>query len=228
MKLIKVRPLIVFASKEEVREDKLVFNHLETGIGRVNSALSLQRYLSSFDFGRFVRNIPLVVNVGTCGSSLKLDVGTLVAPSRIINLDFSGDLFEEQDILFNPFILGALNKEISQFIPEELRICNFSEYKEHSKVSTIYSSDLFVNKQNFKLDIYNRITKEAGFFDMESASLAKVCTDFKVPFMSIKAVSDFADIFCDNWEERANFLRDKLTAVANTYSQLISSYFEDF
>ena len=228
MKLLTVHPVIVFASKEEVHEDELIFTHLETGIGRVNSALSLQRYLSSFDFGRIIRNIPLIINVGTCGSSIKLDEGTLVAPSRVINSDFSGDLFEAQSISFNMSILSLLNKEISQFIPDELHIHDFSKDKDAQKASTIYSADVFVNKQNFKADKYNNIIKEAGFFDMEDAALAKVCTNFKVPFMSIKVVSDFADIAFDGWEERANSLRDKLTAAANSYAQLISCYFEDF
>ena len=225
MRLLQLQPVIFFASREEANQCDLEFDSVETGIGRVNASLKTHQYLSNYSFGRVAKKVPLIINVGTCGSAIQIPEGSLVMPSDAISFDFSGKSFERTKIGTNDQTLSFFKRDITSFVDEDLHTFDATSI---GKPNTLFTSDVFVNKDNFRAKTLARINRTASFYDMEASAIAKVCEQFHVPFISIKIISDFGDIDCDGWEERANKLKDKLTRAANSYATLIQCYFNDF
>ncbi len=73
------KPLLVFAMKEESQDVFGDYNVLYTGIGKVNAAYGLMRYLRD--------NKPeVVINLGTAGSRMHAG-GTLINPTSFVQRD---------------------------------------------------------------------------------------------------------------------------------------------
>ena len=74
--------LIVCALKNELKVDEAKFKILYTGIGKINAAISLTKYISEHN------HIKNVINYGTAGSTKK-EVGTLVDCTMFIPVSYT-------------------------------------------------------------------------------------------------------------------------------------------
>ncbi|MCF8495393.1 MAG: nucleosidase [Alphaproteobacteria bacterium] len=78
-KAVSKRPLLVFAMKEESQEVFSEYGVLHTGIGKVNAAHALTKYLAA-------HTPSMVVNLGTAGSR-KHSGGAIVNPTVFVQRD---------------------------------------------------------------------------------------------------------------------------------------------
>ena len=163
---MKVNPLYVVALKEEVNTEFIdKFDVLITGVGKVNAAYELTRYLAE---NKKMYN--LVINFGTAGSNY-LDPGTFVDCTRFYEKDM-----DCLPLGFEPFQTPFEKEIIIDFSLESI-------FNPLNKNLSCYTGDKFVTED---LDYQ-------GIFDMEAYALAKVCKSFQLPFISFKYISDGAN-----------------------------------
>ena len=172
---MKVNPLYVVALKEEVNTEFIdKFDVLITGVGKVNAAYELTRYLAE---NKKMYN--LVINFGTAGSNY-LDPGTFVDCTRFYEKDM-----DCLPLGFEPFQTPFEKEIIIDFSLESI-------FNPLNKNLSCYTGDKFVTED---LDYQ-------GIFDMEAYALAKVCKSFQLPFISFKYISDGANSdSSDDWTE---------------------------
>lgn len=144
---------------------------LYTGVGKVNATLQLTHRLAVADMQQALPD--MVVNLGTAGSHLR-NAGELVACTQFVQRDM--------DVTALDFALGQTpfeqTIELVCPLPDSWRRLGLTE-------ATAYTGDQFVTTPHahFALDI----------IEMEAYALAKVCHHFKVPFVSLKYITDGAD-----------------------------------
>ena len=157
--------LIVCALKNELKVDKAKFKILYTGVGKINAAISLTKYISEHN------QIKNVINYGTAGST-KIEVGTLVDCTMFIqrDMDISGLGFDKYVTPFDKKIPTIINSSF--------------EYNPIKTFSTCATGDSFANDGSIHV---------GDVVDMEAYALAKVCYIFKRNFISFKYISDGAN-----------------------------------
>ena len=159
--------LIVCALEMETQGKLADWETLYTGVGKVNAAYALTKYLSS-------RSPRLVINYGTAGSK-NLDIGELVDCTRFVQRDMDKTAlgFERGETAFEDHIPAMLD---------------FSHTKNNliGKHYVCGTGDSFVQDINLEMACIN-------VFDMESYALAKVCYLQGVPFISYKYITDNAN-----------------------------------
>lgn len=162
------RFLLVCALRSEIAE--LLDGVLYTGIGKINAALTLERYLQHQKYQDAL--LPhLVVNYGSAGSK-RYNTGELVQCARYLQRDMDVtalgfDLFATPFETDPPVVLEPHN----DCIPLDTNVlCG--------------SGDSFVA---------NDAHPECGVLDMEAYALAKVCHHHKIPFIAFKYITDGAD-----------------------------------
>src|SRR5699024_4500296 len=143
---------------------------LESGIGKVNAALSTASLIINY-------RPKVVISAGTAGG-LHPDVKGVV----VSNVATYGDVD-----------LTAFGRNLNELhgVPKKLpAYFDACDNIVGVKVGEIVTLDRFVE------DVSNikAANKDAIAVDMESASIAHVCWRFGVPFVSIRAISDNADL----------------------------------
>ena len=158
--------LIVCALKNELKVDEAKFKILYTGVGKINAAISLTKYISENN------QIKNVINYGTAGSTKK-EVGTLVDCTMFIqrDMDVSGLGFDKY---MTPF---------DKKIPAIIDYSSF-KYNPIKTFSICATGDSFINDGSIHV---------GDVVDMEAYALAKVCYVFKKNFISFKYISDGAN-----------------------------------
>ena len=167
MNISKEEVLIVCALEQEAQSMLGGWNVIYTGIGKVNAAYILTRFLS-------LQKPRLVINYGTAGSK-NLDIGTLVDCTKFI----------QRDMDKTP--LGFIKGE-TPFEPQIPMVIDCSE----TEFNTIGKNCICGTGDNFVQDASGEI-ESVEVFDMEAYALAKVCAFFEVPFISYKYITDNAD-----------------------------------
>ena len=168
--------LIVCALEVETQGELNDYDVLYTGVGKVNATYALTTH-----FGKYGSYIPydLVINYGTAGSR-KIKKKTLVDCTKFVqrDMDVTG--------------LGFLRGE-TPFEKEPPVIIDFSHYKNPiGRNATCGTGDCFVED---KTQYYGEVV------DMEAYSLAKICWEQKIPFVSYKYITDGADEQAhEDWE----------------------------
>ena len=168
--------LIVCALEVETQGQLEDYDVLYTGVGKVNATYTLTTH-----FGKYGSYIPydLVINYGTAGSR-KIKKKTLVDCTKFVqrDMDVTG--------------LGFLRGE-TPFEKEPPVIIDFSHYKNPiGRNATCGTGDCFVED---KTQYYGEVV------DMEAYSLAKICWEQKIPFVSYKYITDGADEQAhEDWE----------------------------
>ena len=168
--------LIVCALEVETQGQLEDYDVLYTGVGKVNATYKLTTH-----FGKYGSYIPydLVINYGTAGSR-KIKKKTLVDCTKFVqrDMDVTG--------------LGFLRGE-TPFEKEPPVIIDFSHYKNPiGRNATCGTGDCFVED---KTQYYGEVV------DMEAYSLAKICWEQKIPFVSYKYITDGADEQAhEDWE----------------------------
>ena len=171
------KPLIVVALPQELNKaSNMDLDVIFTGVGKVNATYKLTQ-----KFGKIGSHIPydLVINYGTAGSR-KIKKKTLVDCTKFVqrDMDVTG--------------LGFLRGE-TPFEKEPSVIIDFSHYKNPiGRNATCGTGDCFVED---KTQYYGEVV------DMEAYSLAKICWEQNIPFVSYKYITDGADEQAhEDWE----------------------------
>jgi adenosylhomocysteine nucleosidase len=153
--------LVVSALEQELGDQFKDVTRAIIGIGKVNATFQLT---SALGYMIYHMNVPIhmVLNFGTAASAF-FPKGTLVSCMKFIERDMVCDLPEFTNN--NPATI-ALPRN---YAPELLE-------------ATCYTGDSFLNWMQCK--------QYDGVIDMEAFALAKVCQAIKVPFCSIKYVTD--------------------------------------
>ena len=171
-------PLVVCALNDELKIESSKIDLLYTGVGKINAAISITKFLSK-------RTIPeYVINYGTAGSK-KIEVGRIVDCTKFIqrDMDSTGLGFKKYETPFE----GELSRKIdfSTFINNPL-----------NNLLTCSTGDSFVASDGPHV---------GDVVDMESYALAKVCSKFDISFIAFKYISDSADKDASiDWKENLN------------------------
>ena len=175
--------LIVCALEQETQgqacQDQLKdYNVLYTGVGKVNATYTLTTL-----FGKYGSYIPydLVINYGTAGSR-KIKKKTLVDCTKFVQRDM--------DVTGLGFMRGETPFEDE---PPLMLDFGITEYNNIKRRATCGSGDSFVEDRT---QYYGEVV------DMEAYALAKVCYNYKIPFVSFKYITDGADEQAhEDWEK---------------------------
>lgn len=155
--------LTVFALKMEAQNLFDNENVIYTGVGKVNAAYGLCKSI-------FNERPDLVINLGSAGSNV-FKAGSLVSCSKFIQRDMDA-------------VPLGFEKWVTPFDEEKASL----EYGEHfidSLPQAICGTGDNFDTSGAK-EIYNIV-------DMEAYALAKICKLEKIPFVSVKYISDGAD-----------------------------------
>ena len=159
--------LIVVATKLEITSDEIKKNPtLITGVGMVNTAIYLTKELAK-------KKYDLVINMGVAGSfSKELKNGDVV---EAVEDNFSEIGFEN-------------NLEFSKFTDFDVK----TKYLNSSRTSLKKVRAITVNTvHGNKVTISEIVKRESPEIEsMEGASVFKVCEEFNVPCMQIRAISN--------------------------------------
>ena len=159
--------LIVVATKQEIISEK-VLEHptLYTGVGMVNTAVSLTKKLLE-------NNYSLVINMGIAGSFNDLiKVGDVVEVTEDIFSEIgfeNGDYFSE----FTDFNIKNSYKNVAK--------------TNLKKVKGITVNTVHGHKQSI-VEVKNRLSPDIE--SMEGAVIFKVCDDFNTPCIQIRSISN--------------------------------------
>ncbi len=151
---------------------------IESGIGKVNAARTTQYMIDKYD-------IDIVISSGCAGSlTSKVKIFDTIISSYVTYHDFYPKRIMEISTPNNGIIQA--DKELIEKARNVLENRNRSFH-----IGSIASGDSFVTNDSERDSIYNET--EALAVDMESASIGHVCTENKIPFLSLRVISDFAD-----------------------------------
>jgi adenosylhomocysteine nucleosidase len=153
---------------------------LFTGVGKINAAHVLTRYLTSHS------EIKTVINYGTAGGAYGVDKGELIRCTTFAQGDMDcGDLVGGPGVTFGD---EDIVKDVLQFGTEG-KICR--------------TQDQFCDNLD-TLDMLEHLLMDNKFncIDMEAYALAKVCTMMNRDFICYKYISDGAGDDADaEWSE---------------------------
>lgn len=185
--------LVSFASPKETFELPKTYadriDYIVTGIGKVAASSSLMKELHRVQ-------PDLVLNIGTSGT-LSLEVGDIVASTHIVDRDYMQNKGLE------------LECELLDTYGKPLPLPSIIQGKETNNQMIISTGDNFVTeKQQAHGDVV----------DMEAFAMAWVCRMQKIPFISIKFVTDvIGDNSIDIWEDRLASARKGLAEYFERY-----------
>lgn len=153
----------VTSRQEEAVSDDNVY-YLKTGIGKVNAASSLTKFLENHD-------IDQIINIGLAGSVSNHDVLDVVIIKQAYYHDVDATLFGYPKYQV-PGMPLAYESD-----PQLLETCKKISFQ---SIDTLYTGDQFITqKMHFE-----------GVVDMEGAALYQVAYMYHKPIVSIKVVSD--------------------------------------
>ena len=162
--------LLVVATEQEIIEDKFNdCNILITGIGMVNTSIKITKELMQDKYD-------LVINMGVAGSFYKdYAIGDVV---EVLEDNFS-ELGYENENDFGQFSDFGLVTKYSVESKTNLQ-----------KVKAITVNTVRGNKESIT-EIVNRLNPDVE--SMEGASVFRICNEFKVPCMQIRAISNIVE-----------------------------------
>ncbi len=160
------KPLVVCALRDELKIQSQKVDFLYTGVGKINAAISITKYLSKNIIPEYI------INYGTAGSK-KIQVGKIVDCTKFIqrDMDATGLGFEKYQTPFD--------KNFPKIID-----FSFFEKNPINFLLTCATGDSFINSDDSHI---------GDVVDMEAYALAKVCFKYEIPFISFKYISDGAD-----------------------------------
>ncbi len=168
-----MKTVFVFAMQDErasvtSRQEEVVYDdnvyYLKTGIGKVNAASSLTKFLENHD-------IDQIINIGLAGSVFNHDVLDVVIIKQAYFHDVDATLFGYPKYQVPGMPLTYESD------PQLLETCKKISFQ---SIDTLYTGDQFITqKMPFE-----------GVVDMEGAALYQVAYLYHKPIISIKVVSD--------------------------------------
>lgn len=151
----------------------------KSGIGKVNSASMCQYIIDHYQ-------VDLVINSGCAGSLLnKVKIMDVILSSYVTYHDFSPTRIMQFSVPEDGKVTAA--STLIHKAEEALAELDIENYY----IAPIASGDCFVTDSTMRDEIYEATGAYA--VDMESGSIGHICKLNKIPFLSIRTISDFAD-----------------------------------
>lgn len=174
---------------------------MQSGIGKVNSALALQCLLDDFA-------PDLVINTGVAGGTGSAGILDVVVGSRVAY----------HDVWCGPGTVPGQASDCPQYFEPPCGLLDLPALGSDSGVihGLIASGDIFVSSPE-ETERIRGLYPDVAAVDMESASMAQTCWLNRVPFVSVRVVSDTPGA-ADNISQYENFWTD---APMRTFSVLM-------
>lgn len=169
--------LVTYAVKEEffpVQADGLEIQYLYTGVGKTKSACMLTKNICS--------SLPdFVLNVGTAGTQ-KHKVGDVFVSTAFIDRDYEAMNLPGLTHEINGMDLLGNALSLKQWV------------KQYPKTGICSTGDSFITQAE-------RINGDV--IDMEAYAQAYVCREFKIPFLSVKYITDIiGQNSVEQWQDK--------------------------
>ena len=162
--------LLVVATVSEIQQVKFSSNDLLiTGVGMLNTAIALTKKLSE-------KKYDLVVNLGIAGSFKRsIKIGDVV---EVVEENISEIGYEDKNefIEFTDFSLKTVFRNNS--------------YTDMKKVKSITVNTVHGNEKSIE-NIVRRLNPDIE--NMEGAAVFKVCEEFNVPCIQVRAISNYVE-----------------------------------
>lgn len=170
-------PKLVDEQRKIYINDSVVI--VESGIGKVNSAMITQHIIDKY-------NVDVIINSG-CAGSLTNDLKVLdvIIPPYVTYHDFLPERVMRYSVPDEGNI--TVDESLRNLFKETVDNMENVHYVE----TPICSGDCYVTDNETAKNILDRTG--ATVVDMESASIAHVARKNKIPFITIRTISDFAD-----------------------------------
>ena len=184
--------LVTFAVREESFDIQLAYSHriLYTGIGKTKSAYLLTQNI--------LENKPdLVLNIGTVGT-FDHNIGDVFIVKEFVDRDYESVKLPGIEYKINGF---SLLSDLPLLL---------SEVQKYPNLGTCSTGDTFVtDSQTSKVDIV----------DMEAYAQAYVCQQMKIPFFSVKYITDrIGSNSIKEWEDKLSDARIDLKTWLDDFS----------
>lgn len=156
---------------------------VESGIGKVNAAMITTILLHHY-------NVSLVINTGVAGSlSESVNVTDIVVSTHVLHHDVDAVNFNYE--LGQVPGMPLFYESPKAYVTRTLEIIE-NNLEVQASSGLIVSGDSFIGDERSKKTITSNFS-DALAVDMESAPIAQVCHQFKVPFIIIRSISDNAN-----------------------------------
>ncbi len=169
---------------------------VESGIGKVNAARTTQILIDNF-------NVESIINAGAAGAiGTDLNIGDILIAKTVVQHDFDITPFGHP----KGYITGVGDniKCDNSMVQKFQNILDRIEDRNYNiKIGIVGSGDIFCTEQSMKNKINNKFN--ADVVDMECAAIGQVAFLDKIPFISIRSISDIpngnnASTFDENLE----------------------------
>jgi adenosylhomocysteine nucleosidase len=164
----------------KIKNHKVVV--VKSGIGKVNAAITTAILITQY-------KARVVINTGVAGGLKPAEIGDIILAKGIAYFDVS--LTEIDDVPYgqmgdDPLIVKT-DEEL--FAKGE---AVFTKLNYHYRVGNLVSGDKFVTSAKDIRKIQRHVKNIVGV-EMEGMAIALTCYKFKVPFVSIRGISDIID-----------------------------------
>ena len=162
--------LLVVATVSEIQQEKFYSNDLLiTGVGMLNTAIAITKKLS-------VENYDLVINLGIAGSFKRsIKIGDVV---EVVEENISEIGYEDKNeiIEFTDFSLKTVFRNHSRTDMKQVKSIT---------VNTVHGNEKSIE------NIVRRLNPDIE--NMEGAAVFKVCEEFNVPCIQVRAISNYVE-----------------------------------
>ncbi len=166
------------------------------GIGKVNAAVAATMLLQE--------GVDIVVNFGLSGGIDGVNRGETIIASRFLEHDFN--------LTALGYAVGEKPGQQYIYDADERLVKHFSEMYKGIKTGTVVTGDSFVSDP--KVRDMLKDTFGAIACDMETAAIAYCCHAMKVPFVSLRRISDDAgESATDDYRDMNNLVDSSLMQI---------------
>ncbi|WKC76530.1 5'-methylthioadenosine/adenosylhomocysteine nucleosidase [Borreliella valaisiana] len=186
---------------------------IATGVGKINTAFWTSYIISKY-------KISHIINAGVASGIYSnknkfIKVGDVIISTETISYDFNLHRFGYE--------IGHVPEHPKKFKADTALIRKASKIKINkitSYMGLIITGDQFIDHQNFQ-EIPEEF-ENAIAIDMESAAMAQVAYNFKIPFIIIRGISDIVNNE-NNHDDYKKFLKKASSNSAKIIEKLIKS-----
>lgn len=185
---------------------------LFSGVCKVNAAIATQLLIDFFE-------VDLVINAGTAGGmDPRLKIFDTVISTEVSYHDVAPDVLTE----FHPWLKTIFFEADRELIQLSKRVLNQTKPKRKVFWGRIVTGESFITEKG-RRQINDEFAPLA--VDMESASIAHVCYVNKIPFLSIRCITDTAEqhgveYFEKNCVKASVIVRDLTVNLLQAYNKL--------
>lgn len=153
----------------------------KAGVGKVNAAICAQTMILAY-------RPDTIINIGVSGGYHSLNIGDVVVANAVVEHDMdTSPLGDPKGYISG---LNLVQMPANSHLSQQL-ISAAERVGVHCKSGLIASGDQFINSNSKVEELYREF--HAIAYEMEGASIGHVCTQNKLPFAVLRAISDNGD-----------------------------------